>query len=76
MALDKLKTRLRQVLPLAPEPRLEYQAWTAPDPANLPNEGDARRAGARALVKRELPAVTAPDRLAGVRRGRNYSEKP
>lgn len=50
----ELLTRLNRKLSPPPErPQFQYQAWSAPDPENIPSSAEQRRAGAVALS--ELP---------------------
>ena len=59
----ELLTRLNHKLnPPPPPERFEYAPWSSPDPANLPNEADARREGARALARSSLYATSEDER--------------
>ncbi len=55
---ERLRSALTRDLPKPPEtPVQTFSAWTEPDPARLPNEADARAAGAAAWANREIPEV-------------------
>lgn len=56
---ERLKSRRVQKVeqPAAPTPSAfdQFGGWSAPNPADVPNEGDQRRAGAAALANAEHP---------------------
>jgi hypothetical protein len=56
---ERLKSRRVQKVDEPPKPPVSNYAvmggWAAPDPADVPSEGDQRRAGAAALANAERP---------------------
>jgi len=53
---ERLRSALNREIPREPaQPAPTFQAWSDPDPAYLPNEAEARVAGAVALANREVP---------------------
>lgn len=63
--LTKLNLKLN---PPAPPEQFEYAPWSSPDPANLPNEATARKAGAAALARSSLYTESDDERRERIER--------